>query len=93
MKNWFVYILECKDGSLYTGITNDVEKRFIEHKNGRGGKYTNSHRPIKIVFVENFKSKGEALKREYQIKSWPRKKKIKLISTVVVPIKFKKHSN
>lgn len=74
---WFVYILLCSDNSLYTGSTNDLEKRFLNHKNGKGGRYTRSHIPLKIVYSEEFQSKSEALKREIEIKSWRRSKKIK----------------
>ncbi|MBI2330017.1 GIY-YIG nuclease family protein [Candidatus Daviesbacteria bacterium] len=76
---WFVYILLCKDHSLYTGITNNLEKRFSEHKNGTGGRYTRSHKPIKIVYQESCKTKSKALKRENQIKSWTREKKIRIL--------------
>lgn len=76
---WFVYILQCEDGSLYTGYSNNVEKRFLAHKNGKGAKYTKSHKPIKIVFVEKFTNKLDALKREREIKSWSKSKKIKFL--------------
>ncbi|HLC88104.1 MAG TPA: GIY-YIG nuclease family protein [Patescibacteria group bacterium] len=74
---WYVYILLCGDNSLYTGSTNDLEKRFLDHKNGKGGKYTRSHRPLKLIYKEEFATKSEALKREAEIKSWSRGKKIK----------------
>ena len=74
-----VYILQCSDGSLYTGITNDVERRFSEHQNKRGGHYTASHKVEKIVYTEKFETRGEALKREAEIKSWCREKKLALI--------------
>lgn len=74
---WFVYILLCNDSSLYTGISDDPEKRLVEHKNGKGGRYTRSHRPVRIIYRENCKNKGEALKREFEIKSWTRGKKIR----------------
>ena len=76
---WFVYILKCKDGSLYTGATNDLDRRFKEHKSGKGGRYTRSHIPERIVFFEKCDNKIVALKREWEIKSWPRKKKLKFI--------------
>jgi putative endonuclease len=65
---WFTYILLCQDGSLYTGSTNDVEARFRDHVEGRGARYTKSHKPIKVVYRESFTSKSEALKREAEIK-------------------------
>lgn len=77
---WFVYILQCSDGSLYTGYTNDVEKRFEKHKLGKGGKYTRSHKTLKIVYTEKLQTKIDALKREREIKSWSRKEKIDLVS-------------
>ena len=77
---WFVYILLCRDNSLYTGSTNNLEKRFLDHKNGKGGKYTRSHKPIKRVYLEPLNSKSEALKRERQIKGWSRAKKLDVLS-------------
>ncbi len=73
---WYVYILKCIDGSFYTGATNNLKKRFLDHKNGKGGRYTRSHKPLKIVYKEKLATKSEALKRESEIKSWSRKKKI-----------------
>lgn len=75
---WFVYILLCKDNSLYTGITNNLEKRFEDHKNGKGGRYTRSHLPVKFVYQEKLFTHSEALKREAEIKSWNRVKKLEL---------------
>jgi putative endonuclease len=74
---WFVYIILCEDNSLYTGSSNDVAKRFLDHQNGRGSKYLKSHKPLKVIYQEQLISKSEALKREWQIKNWPRSKKIK----------------
>ena len=74
---WFVYILLCEDGSLYTGISNDPQQRFLDHKNGKGGRYTRLHKPTKIVYKKQLASKSDALKRELQIKGWTRKKKIR----------------
>lgn len=75
---WYLYILLCKDGSLYTGISNNLEKRFSEHKNGRGGRYTRSHKPIKLVYQEKLPTQSAALKRESEIKSWNKKRKLEL---------------
>ncbi len=80
---WFVYILQCADGSFYTGSTNDLEKRFLEHKSGKGGRYTRSHKVIKIIYFEKLSTKSEALKKEAQIKSWTRKKKIRSLGLEV----------
>lgn len=76
---WCIYILKCKDGSLYTGVTNDLPRRFLEHKNGAGAKYTKSHAVKKIVYTEASPSRGEAQKREAEIKSWTRKQKLSFI--------------
>lgn len=77
--NYSIYILKCVDGSLYTGITTNVERRFLEHKNKKGGSYTASHKPVKIVYTEEAKSRGAALKREAEIKSWTKAKKLVFI--------------
>lgn len=74
---WFVYILLCSDNSLYTGATNDLDGRFKKHQIGKGGSYTRSHKPIRVMYKEKFITKSEALRREAEIKSWPRTKKIK----------------
>lgn len=73
---YFVYILLCQNGSLYTGSTNNPEKRLLVHKNGKGAAYTRSHKPMKIIYTEQLPDKSSALKREAQIKSWTREKKI-----------------
>lgn len=73
---WYVYVLLCADASLYTGSTDDVERRFIAHQNGKGAKYTRSHPPLKIIYSECCDSKSAALKREAEIKSWSRAEKI-----------------
>ena len=76
---WFVYILKCRDNSLYTGITNDPKKRFNEHASGKGGRYTRSHKPVKIVYLERSLNKSKALKREARIKRMTRRDKFELI--------------
>ena len=78
-QNWHLYILECKDGSLYTGITTDVEKRFQQHSSGKGAKYTRGRGPLKLVYREKCGSHSDALKRELWVKSLPRVKKMELI--------------
>ena len=77
---WHVYILLCSDNSLYTGYSNDPDKRFFGHQNGKGGRYTRSRKPLKIIYTEKFETKPQALKREAEIKSWSRKKKIKMLN-------------
>ncbi len=80
---YFVYILFCNNGSFYTGSTNNVEKRFKDHLLGKGARYTKSHKPIEIIYQEEFSTKSEALKREVEIKNWSREKKEKLVQSVV----------
>ncbi len=76
---YFVYILECADASLYTGITTDVDRRFGEHKNGTGGRFTRAKRARRIVYTERHSNRSSALKREAEIKRMTRKKKLALI--------------
>ena len=75
----YTYILRCGDGSLYTGWTNDLDKRIQEHKTGRGGKYTRAHAPVELVYCESCDTKTEAMSREWHIKQHTRKKKLALI--------------
>ena len=74
---WYVYILLCEDNSLYTGFSNNPDTRFLDHINGKGGRYTRSHKPLRRVYLEQLNSKSEALKREIEIKGWRREKKIR----------------
>lgn len=76
---YFVYLIECSDKSIYTGITTDVARRFNEHKTGIGGHYTKSKQVVRVLYTEQYKTRGEALKREAQIKGWRRDKKLNLI--------------
>lgn len=75
----YVYILKCKDNTLYTGYTNDLEKRVKTHNEGKGAKYTKCRRPCKLVYYEECETKNEALSREAQIKKLKREDKLKLI--------------
>ena len=77
---YFVYILECKNGSLYTGITTNVARRLGEHKSGNGGHYTKSRIVKGIVYTEECADRSSAQRREAEIKSWSRAKKLDLIS-------------
>jgi len=77
---WYVYILLCNDGSLYTGASNNPKRRFQDHINGKGGAYTRSHKPVRILYTEGLSSKSDALKREIQIKSWTKEKKEKVLN-------------
>jgi len=76
---YFVYILKCGDGTYYTGITTDIARRFEEHKNGVGGRYTRSRGAARIVYKEKHKDRSSASKREAQIKKLSRKGKIVLL--------------
>ena len=76
---YFLYILECKDDSLYTGITTDVERRFLEHQSGSGGHYTRSKGVSRILYTESHTDKSSALKREFEIKGWTRAKKLRIL--------------
>lgn len=76
---YFVYILECADKSLYTGITTNVARRFAEHKKGVGGKFTRAKRAIKVVYTERKLNRSTASKREAAIKKLSRKEKLVLI--------------
>ncbi len=73
---WFVYVLLCQDGSLYTGITTDVAERLLAHQQGTGAKYTRAHPPLKVLHTEEYSTRSLASKRESEIKKWPRAKKI-----------------
>lgn len=78
-KQWYVYILQCADGSLYTGITNDPDRRLEQHNAGIASKCTRTRRPVKMVYREKADNKSAALKREYAIKQLPRAEKTALI--------------
>jgi len=83
-KGWFVYILLCADDSFYTGFSDNPNSRFNDHKTGKGGRYTRSHKPIKLIYSEKLESRSDALKREAQIKGWSRDKKIKVLKLNLV---------
>jgi putative endonuclease len=79
MTMWYVYILECSDKTLYTGLTNDLKRRVTEHNNSKlGAKYTRGRRPVKLVYSKRIKDKARALQEEYRIKKLSRQEKIKL---------------
>lgn len=79
--NNYTYIVRCKDGSFYTGWTNDLEKRIHAHNNGTGAKYTKSRRPVELVYYEIFATKQEAMSREFRLKKLSREQKVKLINS------------
>jgi predicted GIY-YIG superfamily endonuclease len=76
----FVYIVRCRDGSLYTGYAKDPHARLERHNSGNGAKYTSGRRPVTLVFVQKFRSLSRALKREHELKQWTRAKKEALLS-------------
>ena len=75
----YIYIVECSDGTFYTGWTNNLEKRIAMHSNGLGAKYTKGRGPVKLMHYEEFEDKKDAMKREYEIKKLTRKAKVSLI--------------
>jgi putative endonuclease len=75
---YFVYLLECKDGTIYAGITTDIKRRFQEHKDGIGSHYTRSRKVKRLLYTEKHKDRSAASKRELEIKGWNRKKKLLL---------------
>ena len=77
--SWFVYMLRCGDGSLYTGITDDVLRRLEVHRSGKGAKYTRGRGPLELVYQEEVPDKSAALKREYAIKQLRREEKEQLL--------------
>ncbi len=78
-QHWYVYILRCKDGTLYTGITKDIERRCLQHNAGTASKYTRSRCPVKLVYQEQCIDQSSALKRELAIKAMTRRAKLQLI--------------
>lgn len=81
MKSQYVYILHCADNTYYTGWTTDIQNRIKNHNTGKGAKYTKNRRPVKLVHLEEFETKSQALKREYEIKQFTRKEKEELIQS------------
>lgn len=78
----YIYILICSDNTLYTGWTNNIERRIKEHNLGKGAKYTRNRIPVKLCYYEEFETKQEAMSREYRIKQMSRKEKLDLINTL-----------
>ena len=77
----YTYLLQCGDGSLYCGWTNDLEKRIAAHRSGKGGKYTRTHLPVELVYFEEFDTKEEAMRRECEIKRLSRSQKLALFQS------------
>jgi predicted GIY-YIG superfamily endonuclease len=76
---WFVYMLRCADGSLYTGITTDLERRCTQHNRGRASRYTRARLPARLIYQEAWATRGLALRREAAIKALPRRRKEALL--------------
>jgi putative endonuclease len=76
---WHLYILRLSDGSLYTGVTKDIERRLEEHREGNGSKYVRSRLPCELVYRESHEDRSSALKREAQIKKWSKARKERLV--------------
>jgi putative endonuclease len=82
---WHLYLIECNDGSYYTGVTTDVERRFAEHINGDGGRYTRSHKPLRLLASRVIGTRSDALKAELAVKRLPKEKKLEAVSTQAAP--------
>ena len=78
MAAWFVYVVRCRDGTLYTGISRDVDARLVKHNQGKGARYTRGRGPVALVHQERKRSHGAALRREAVIKALPRHEKLRL---------------
>ena len=83
----YTYILRCVDGTLYTGWTNDLEKRLTAHNSGHGARYTRSRRPVELIYYEKFETKEEAMRRECAVKKLSRAEKLRLIAASPLPEK------
>ncbi len=81
MSDWQVYIIRCSDGSLYTGITRDLERRFREHAEGRGARYFRGRRPVEVIYTESHPDRAGASRREAGIKAMSRQQKLRLSAT------------
>lgn len=79
MKDWLVYILECRDGTFYTGITGDIQNRVAAHNEGKGAKYTKGRGPVRLRYGEKAQGRSEALKREMEIKKMSKGEKMRLM--------------
>lgn len=80
----YIYIIECSDGSLYTGYTNDLEKRIKTHNDKKGAKYTRGRTPVTLKYFEEFDNKADAMKREVQIKNMRKEKKLRLLNNIKI---------
>jgi len=87
---WYLYLLRCGDSSLYTGITNNLERRLKMHQAGKASRYTRTHGPVEMVYSETCGDRSSALIRECEVKEWPRSKKELLVAGVTIVLKAKK---
>jgi len=85
MKPWYLYIVECRDGTFYTGITTDIKKRIDAHNSGHGAKYTRGRGPVKLMHLRRYVDRSAASKAEYKIKKLKRGKKIRIINEFALP--------
>jgi putative endonuclease len=85
MKPWYLYIVECNDGTLYTGITTDIKRRIRAHNSGSGAKYTRGRGPVKLMHLRRYTDRSAASKAEYKIKKLKRGKKLRIISEFALP--------
>ena len=88
--DWSLYILKCSDGSFYTGITNNLERRFKMHQAGKASRYTRSHGPVEMLYSEPCGDRSSALIRECEVKEWPKKKKVALVAGEKIPKRRKR---
>jgi len=79
---WFVYIIECSDGTYYTGVTTDIDRRVSEHNAGTGAKYTKNRGPVKLLCSKEVESRSAALKLEARVKKQPKMKKVEFLSSI-----------
>jgi putative endonuclease len=79
---WVLYIIECRGGSLYTGVTNNLLRRLAAHANGRGARYTRSRLPVRLVYVKPCRGQRDALQKEYALKQLPRAAKLALVAGI-----------
>lgn len=89
---WLLYILKCNDNTLYTGITNDLARRFKQHNAGRASRYTRSRLPVELLYKERCQGKSNALKKEFRIKALSRKEKEKYIKEKIISRESRKRS-
>jgi len=89
MRKWYLYLLACKDGTLYTGITNDLARRLAQHNGGRASRYTRSRLPVRLVYQERCRNRSDALKKEYAVKQLSRRAKEEYIKRARPPSKMR----